>query len=317
MSRALVVAIAVLALFACTFASAQEVAAPRFAEVEAEDAAVLAEQQKAFEATLDQSQIEEEDSDESESESEDADEESADEEDADEADEESEAEDESEEEESADEESEDLALLEVADENAEEAEAEAEEEESSEDEESDEAEEEADEEAEEESEAEDESEEEESDEAEEEEESEGEAETEFVLAELQENYLTTGFMETAAEFKPTQPVAAEHLVHSLSSHQQAIAQQEYVTGYAHGHADAVSADEEGEASFVEADAAADAEHPSATYVSSNGQPYYASYPAHVANIQPFYGGVPVPPQLPSWLPPPPYVTPVAPKDKSE
>lgn len=286
-----VVAIAVLALFACTFASAQEVAAPRFAEVEAEDAAVLAEQQKAFEESLDQSQIVEEDADESEDESEDEDE--AEDESEDEAEDEAEADEEADEE--------DAALLEVADEE------EAEEEES---------EEEADESEEEDSEeSEDEAEEEESDEAEEEseeEESEAEAETEFVLAELQENYLPTGFMEMTATFKPSAPVAAEHLVHSLSSHQQAVAQQEYSTGYAHGHADASFVETEAEA---ETEADAEAEHPGATYVSSNGMPYYASYPAHVAQIQPYYSGVPMPPQLPAWLPPPPYITPVAPKDK--
>lgn len=275
--RVAVVAIAVLALFACTFASAQE--APRFAEVEAEDAAVLAEQQKAFEASLDQSQIVEEDSDEAEDadEEEEADEEEAD----DEADEE------------------DAALLEVADEEEADEESEAE----AEDEEADEESEESDSESEDESEDEDES---------EEEESEAEAETEFVLAELQENYLPTGFMEMTAEFKPTAPVAAEHLVHSLSSHQQAVAQQEYAAGYAHGQAEASFVETEAEA---EAETEADAEHPGATYVSSNGMPYYASYPAHVAQIQPYYSGVPMPPQLPAWLPPPPYITPVAPKDK--
>jgi hypothetical protein len=257
-----------LALIACTFVAAQSVeVAPRFAEAEVEDQAVLAEQQKAFESSLESSQIEDE----------------------------AEAEDESEEE--------------AEDESEEEAEAESEEEADEEDEE------EADEESEEEADEESEEEEEESDESE-------ESETEFVLAELSDNAITTGFMEMTATFKPVEPVEAHHMVHSLASHQLAVAQQEYSVGYAHGQSDAAIAaastsdesEAEAEASFVEAksEAETDSEHAPVQYIASNGQPYFASYPAHVASVQPYYGGVPMPPQLPTWLPPPPYITPVIP-----
>jgi hypothetical protein len=265
-----------LALIACTFVAAQSAeVAPRFAEAEVEDQAVLAEQQKTFEASLESSQIEDE----------------------------AEAEDE------------------AADESEEEAEGEAEEE-SEEDEEADEEdEEEADEEAEDEEEADEEADEESEEEEEESDESEADN-TEFVLAELSDNAISTGFMEMTATFKPVEPVEAHHMVHSLASHQLAVAQQEYAVGYAHGQSDAAIAaasnadesEDEAEASFVEANSEAetDAEHAPVQYIASNGQPYFASYPAHVATVQPYYGGVPMPPQLPTWLPPPPYITPVAP-----
>jgi flagellar biosynthesis GTPase FlhF len=256
MSRA-VVYIAILALFACAFATAQEASvadAPRFAETE--DSAVIAEQQAEFEATLDESQVEDEAEEEDEEEAED------------EADEESEEEEE------------------------EETEDEASEEDAAEDEEADE----------EESEEEEEEEEEESDEAE---------DTEFVLAELQDNAKMTGFMETVAHFKPVPAITADHLVHSLSSESQAAAAQQYSVGYGHGvmaakaaqnpeeHTEEVE-DEEG-ASFVEN--TSDAE-----YIASNGQPYYAQYPAHFSTYNPS-GWTPPPPQLPAYLPPPPYITP--------
>jgi len=276
MSRTVLV-VAALALLACTFVSAQaDVAAPRFAEAETEDSAVLASQQAEFEASLDVSQIE----DEAEEEDEAVDEDEA--EDEEEAEDEAEAEDETEDE--ADEEAEDEEEDEV-DEEAEDEEA-------------------ADEEAE--------------DEDEEAEEESEEEETEFVLAELSDNAVSTGFMEMTATFKPTESRVAEHLVHSLDSHQLAVAEQEYSVGYAHGHADASSnaeeADEEdsdAEPALVEAEAEADAENPAAVqYIASNGQPYFASYPAHVATVAPYMGAVPMPPQLPSWLPPPPYITPL-------
>jgi len=266
-----------LALIACTFVAAQSAeVAPRFAEAEVEDQAVLAEQQKEFEASLESSQIE------------------------DEAEADDEAEDESEEEaeDESEEESEEEADEEADEENEEEADEEAEDEE------------EADEEADEESEEE----EEESDESEAE-------ETEFVLAELSDNAINTGFMEMTSTFKPVEAVEAHHMVHSLASHQLAVAQQEYAVGYAHGQSDAAIAgasnadeSEDEEASFVEAksESETDAEHAPVQYIASNGQPYFASYPAHVASVQPYYGGVPMPPQLPTWLPPPPYITPVIP-----
>jgi len=278
--RAIVLAIAVLALFACT-SVAQETAvaeAPRFAEAEHEDAASLAEQEAEFDSLV----------------SGEADEE------ADESELEGEEEEEAEEEDQADEEVED----------ADEAEEESEE--------TDEADEEAD----------------ESDEAEEESEEESDEEAEdssdYVLAELKDNAVMTGFMEMIAKFIPTAPRTAEHMVHSLSSHQQAAADQQYAYGYAHGHADAmttgnteeesdeetdVEADGEGEeteeASFVEGSAKAETDAP--VYTAQ----YYAGYPS-VGGVyyQPHYPS-PMPPQLPTWLPPPPYITPVAPKSADE
>jgi len=135
-------------------------------------------------------------------------------------------------------------------------------------------------------------------------------------------------MEMTAEFVPTPARAAEHMVHSLSSEQAAMAQQEYLTGYGHGHADGfIAAAPKEEAAFVETgakaetetesetDSSSEAEYVTPSYVSSNGAAYYGSYPSHAASIvyQPaFTGAVPMPPQLPTWLPPPPYITPVAP-----
>jgi len=225
---------------------------------------------------------------------------------------ESQIEDEAEDEPEDEEEAED----EVADESGEEADEEADEEAEDEEEEG------ADEEAEEDEEAADE---EEEGEDEEEAEEEGEEEeTEFVLAELSDNAVSTGFMEMTATFKPTESRVAEHLVHSLDSHQLAVAAQEYSTGYAHGVADSAPApaeseeEEEAEPALVEADAEAETETEADSeyaggvqYIASNGQPYFASYPAHTATVAPYMGAVPMPPQLPTWLPPPPYITPVA------
>jgi len=137
---------------------------------------------------------------------------------------------------------------------------------------------------------------------------------------LKDDARSTGFMEMSARFVPTESRVAEHLVHSISSHQQAIAQQEYVKGYAHGHADGASVtaaadDEDEEPAFVEADAEAETESESEqpTYIASDGSSYYGTYPPHAVSLQPFYGGgTPAPPQYPAYLPPPPYVTPVAP-----
>jgi hypothetical protein len=280
--RAIVLAVAICALFAASFAVAQDAAvaeAPRFAAAEHEDAAVVAEQEAEFEATL------------------------AGEEEADEEGEGEEESDEAEEEETD----------EAEEESAEEAEEEAGEEETSE-----EGEEEADEETDEEAD-EDSSEE----EADEESDAESEGNPDFVLAELKDNAVMTGFMEMVAAFVPTAARAAEHLVHSLSSEQAAAADQQYAAGYAHGHADGwttaqtkpaaseeeesdeAETNEEGEAAFVEG-----ASKASPVYTSQ----YYAGYPSAGVYYQPYHA-IPAPPQLPSWLPPPPYIMPVAPKGK--
>jgi hypothetical protein len=287
--RAIVV-VALLALFACTFTVAQETAvadAPRFAETEHEDAATLAEQEADWSAMVAGDTEEADEADEVEAEEE--------------ADEEVEADEEADEEvDEADEAEADEEVEEEADEEAEEAdEAEAEEE------------------------VEDETEADEEDQNESEDEVEEESEnTDFVLAELKDNAVMTGFMEMMAKFVPTAARAADHMVHSLSSHQQAQADQQYAYGYAHGHADASSVketdEEEGEeaeeeadeASFVEGGAKAESEH-HPVYTAQ----YYAGYP-HVAGVyyQQHYP-IPAPPQLPTWLPPPPYITPVETKDK--
>jgi len=277
MSRTLIIAVAVLAVFACAFATAETPAAavePRFAEAEMEDQAVVAEQQAEFESTLEADEIEDE------AEEEESDEES------------DEAEDESEEEE--------------ADESEEEEseEAESEEEEESEEEADEESEEEADEESEDES-----------------EEEESETETEFVLAELQDSAVSTGFMEMTAKFVPTAPRTAEHLVHSASSETAAIAKQHYMAGHADGFmaasASANSEEEESEdgEALVETEAEADTENP--VYVASSGASYYGSYPTYAGVTYTPGGGIPVPPQLPTWLPPPPYITPVAAKGSDD
>jgi hypothetical protein len=275
--RALLV-VALLALFACTFTVAQETAvadAPRFAETEHEDATTLAEQEADWSAMVAADTDEADEADEGEAEADEEADEEVDEEADEEADEESEEE--------ADEESED----ESGEEEADESEAE------------DESEEEADEEA--------------------------EDRSDYVLAELKDNAVMTGFMEMVSQFIPTAARAADHMVHSLSSHQQAAADQQYAFGYAHGHADAMSntakdgeeeSEEEGEeaaaeeeegeeaSSFVEGSAKAEEQH------SLYPVPYYGGYPS-VAGVyyQPHYPSM-VPPQLPTWLPPPPYITPV-------
>jgi len=278
-----IVLVALLALFACTFTVAQETAvadAPRFAEQE--DAATLAEQEAEYNAMVSGESEEEE---------------------ADETDEvDAEAEEEVDEADEAEEEAEDEAEVDEADE------TEAEEEEA--------VEEEADEEADAEDEV---------DEQNEEEAEESSENTDYVLAELKDNAVMTGFMEMIAKFVPTAARSAEHMVHSLSSHQQAAAEQQYAVGYAHGHSDAAiikadhtdsdetDVDEEDtetdsdEASFVED--GSKAEHP--VYTAQ----YYAGYPS-VAGVyyQPHYP-TPAPPQLPTWLPPPPYITPVETKAK--
>jgi len=266
MSRTLIIAVAVLAVFACAFATAETPAAavePRFAEAEMEDQAVVAEQQAEFESTLAADEIE----DEAEEEEEEAEEE----EESDEA-----------EDESSDEEAEE-----------EESEAESEEEEESEEEADEESEEEADEESEDESEEE-------------------ESETEFVLAELQDSAVSTGFMEMTAKFVPTAPRTADHLVHSASSETAAIAKQHYMAGHADGFMAASSNAEEdesedGEEALVETEAEADTENP--VYVASSGAQYYGSYPTYAGVTYTPAAGIPVPPQLPTWLPPPPYITP--------
>lgn len=266
--RTIVLAIAVLALFACTFTIAQETAvsdSPRFAEMEHEDATTLAEQEADYDSMVSNEEGEDEAEEEGEEE----------EEEADQSDEEAEAEEEE------------------TDESEESDEAEAEEGESEES-----------------AEAADEEEAEETDEEEDEAESEGNAD--YVLAELKDNAVMTGFMEMIAHFVPTAARTAEHMVHSLSSHQQAAAQQHYAYGYAHGHADAVAATNDNEetdeedseqASFVEGSAKAESESP--VYTAQ----YYAGYPS-VAGVyyQPMHP-IPAPPQLPTWLPPPPYITP--------
>jgi len=276
--RTIVLAIAVLALFACTFTVAEENAvsdAPRFAEVEHEDAATLSEQEAEYNALIasDEEEGEEEGEDEADEE---VDEEA---EEADEAEGEEEVEADSEEEEADETEDEEAAEDEEADEDNEEEE------------------------------------EEESDEAEE---AESEGNSDYVLAELKDNAVMTGFMEMIARFVPTAARTAEHMVHSLSSHQQAAAEQQYAYGYAHGHADASAAqtkaddedtdteeesEEADEASFVEGSAKAESEVP--VYTAQ----YYAGYPNVAGVYYHPYGPIPAPPQLPTWLPPPPYITP--------
>lgn len=279
MSRTLIIAVAVLAVFACAFATAEAPAAavePRFAEAEMEDQAVVAEQQAEFESTLEADEIE----DEAEEEEEESDEES------------DEAEDESEEEEADESEEEESEEAET--------ESESEEEEESEEEADEESEEEADEESEEE-----------------------ESETEFVLAELQDSAVSTGFMEMTAKFVPTAPRTAEHLVHSASSETAAIAKQHYMAGHADGFmaasASANSEEEESEdgEALVETEAEAEADTENPVYVASSGASYYGSYPTYAGVTYTPGGGIPVPPQLPTWLPPPPYITPVAAKGSDE
>jgi len=165
------------------------------------------------------------------------------------------------------------------------------------------------------------------DEGEEEAEDEG-ADDGFVLAELQENPTFTGFMQMTAEFVPVEAEEAEHLVHSLSSHQQALAAQEYSVGYAHGVAAAAapapqdveeSEDEEEaedgeEAAFVEGQATAKGS-PRPVYgfpgQFPNGIAYSMESTGHAFAARPYYTSVaPPPPPVPTWLPPPPYVPPV-------
>jgi len=132
--------------------------------------------------------------------------------------------------------------------------------------------------------------------------------------------VSTGFMEMTAKFVPTAPRTAEHLVHSASSETAAIAKQHYMAGHADGFmaASAPNSEEEesedGEA-LVETEAEADTENP--VYVASSGAQYYGSYPTYAGVTYTPGSGIPVPPQLPTWLPPPPYITPVAAKDADE
>jgi len=193
-------------------------------------------------------------------------------------------------------------------ESEEESEEESDEESEDESEEETESEDESEEETEEESESE-----EEADEESEEEESE-ESETEYVLAELQDNAVTTGFMEMTAKFVPTESRTADHLVHSASSEVDAIAKQNYLSGHADGFAAASLVETEAEA---ETESETEAEG-GPVYVSSNGAQYYGAYPTYAGvSVSPLAGGIPVPPQLPTWLPPPPYITPVADKGSKD
>jgi len=286
--KAAIVALVLCALFAVSFANAQSgpAEAARFAETDAEDAGVLAEQEQMFEDSLDLDETEDED----ESEIQSADEDEAEDQDEVEGEDEDEAEDEGEDEE----------------ETEEEQEAEADEEEAAEDEQEEEAEEE--------------------DEQEDEQEEGTEA---FVLAELLDNPKFTGFMQMTAEFIPTESAEAEHLVHSLSSHQQALAHQQYSVGYAHGMADATAPaapkakeDEEDEQDADEEEAE---EGEEAAFVEQSGSPqpvygfpgqfptiagYNSGPTGHGFIARPYYTSVaPPPPPVPTWLPPPPYIPP--------
>jgi len=261
---------------------AESAVAPRFAESEQEDAAILASQEEEFEDALDMDEDAIDESDESEVDA-----------DLDENDEE---------EEQTEEDSEEEAEEETEDEAEEESEEESDEEE------------------------------EEADENEEDsEEDSEEEESDFVLAELQDNPKFTGLLQMTATFVPTEAAEAAHLVHSLSSHQQALAHQQYTAGYHHGAADAAAAQaaptlnegeeedeeaEEGEeASFVEASGS-----PRPVYgfpgQFPNGLAYTTDASGHAFAARPYYTSVaPPPPPMPTWLPPPPYVPPVAAADK--
>jgi len=158
------------------------------------------------------------------------------------------------------------------------------------------------------------------------EEDEGESD-EFVLAELQDNPKFTGFMQMTAEFVPTEAAEADHLVHSLSSHQQAAAYQQYTFGYAHGQADAAAAtapaphaseEEEGE------EEAEEGEEAEVSFVEASGAPvpvygFPGQFPSGIdgshgthyyGQASPYYSYAPPPPPMPTYLPPPPYVPPV-------
>jgi len=279
--RAIVLAVAICALFAAV-AVAQDAAvveAPRFATAEHEDSAVLAEQEAEYESTLGEEEADEESADEEEETDEEGEADEAEEEETDEAEDEEEGSDEADEEGEADEESAD-----------EEAEEESSEEES--------------------------------------EEAESEGNPDFVLAELKDNAVMTGFMEMVAAFVPTAARAAEHLVHSLSSEQAAAADQQYAAGYAHGHADGwttaqtkpANAEEEesgeGEAEAEETEEGAFVEGSAKAHPVYTSQYYAGGYPTAGVYYQPYHA-IPAPPQLPSWLPPPPYIMPVAPAGKGD
>ncbi len=61
--------------------------------------------------------------------------------------------------------------------------------------------------------------------------------------------------------------------------------------------------------MVETDASAEADAENPVYVASNGASYTGSYPTYAGlSFGAVGAGIPVPPQLPTWLPPPPYVT---------
>jgi hypothetical protein len=317
MKVAVLLALLALAVFAMPCARAQENAVDptRFAETESEDQQVLAAQADEFESALgDSLAASEEGEEESENDEEVEGEEEVEEEADEEADEDIEAEDEVE----------DTEADEEADEDSEEVEDESEEtaEESSE---------------------------EESEEQDGETEAESEGNPDYVLAELQDSPVSTGFMEMTSSFVASAPRAAEHLIHSLSSQQAAAAQQEYLTGYTHGHSDglmvathvgpagpAAKATEEEEDSdeadsLMETKAKATANGAPINWSTFPAQPLYgAQYGAYayagapmVPNA-PYYSHeyhpsavgaghfVPPPPPLPTWLPPPPYVTPAKP-----
>jgi len=148
------------------------------------------------------------------------------------------------------------------------------------------------------------------------------------LAELQDNPKFTGFMQMTAHFIPTESAEAEHLVHSLSSHQQALAHQQYTAGYAHGMADATAPApkaQEGEEDEQDSEEEEAEEGEEAAFVEQSGSPrpvygfpgqfptiagYNSGPTGHGFIARPYYTSVaPPPPPVPTWLPPPPYIPP--------
>jgi len=155
------------------------------------------------------------------------------------------------------------------------------------------------------------------------------------LAELVDDFSDRFAMaEMTAVFKPSEPVEADHLIHSVSSQEEATKHQEYMNGFEQGYHHAISMMETGAKAYPYsyqygggAGAASAYPHVSfaspyvtgGVYANLHSAPFggYGFNPLYFQHLggyyrQPYWGGyTPAPPQLPVNLPAPPFIQPAA------